>query len=49
MTLLEGLNEPGGISKKGCELYIANAHEIVVFDLSKMQSRVMEFDFTLLS
>ena len=46
MTLLEGLNEPGGISKKGCELYIANtsAHEIVVFDLSKMQSRVMGFD-----
>ena len=51
MTLLEGLNEPGGIAKKGCELYIANsnANEIVVFDLSKMQSRVMGFDFTLLS
>ncbi|MCJ7765989.1 MAG: hypothetical protein MUP09_08635, partial [Thiovulaceae bacterium] len=48
MTLLEGLNEPGGISKKGCELYIANsnAHEIVVFDLSEMKSRVMEFDIT---
>ncbi|MBU1642622.1 redoxin domain-containing protein [bacterium] len=48
MTLLEGLNEPGGISKKGCELYIANtnAHEIVVFDLSKMQNRVMAFDLT---
>jgi len=47
MTLLEDLNEPSGISKKGCELYIANtnAHEIVVFDLSKMESRVMEFRF----
>ncbi len=50
MTLMEGLNEPGGISKKGCELYIANtnAHAIVVFDLSKMQSRVIAFDFRLL-
>jgi hypothetical protein len=50
-TLLEGLNEPGGISKKGCELYIANtnAHEIVVFDLSKMQSRVLAFDLTQVS
>ena len=48
MTLLEGLNEPGGIAKKGCELYIANsnANEIVVFDLSKMQSRVLAFDLT---
>ena len=47
MTLLEGLNEPSGISKKGCELYIANtnAHEVIVFDLSKMESRVMEFKF----
>ena len=47
MTLLEGLNEPSGISKKGCELYIVNtnAHEIVVFDLSKMEKRVMEFRF----
>ena len=46
-TLIEGLNEPGGISKKGCELFIANtnANEIVVFDLSKMESRVMEFRF----
>ena len=46
MTLLEGLNEPGGIAKKGCELFIAdtNAHRIVVFDLSTMQSRVMAFD-----
>ncbi len=48
MTLLEGLNEPGGIAKKGCELFIAdtNAHRIVVFDLSKMESRVMAFDRT---
>ncbi len=47
MTLLEGLSEPGGISKKGCELFIANTnvHQIVVFDLSKMQSRVMRFSF----
>ena len=47
MTLLEGLNEPGGIAKRGCELYIAdtNAHEIIAFDLSKMQSRVMRFRF----
>ncbi|MGB6020342.1 MAG: hypothetical protein WBF77_12195, partial [Sulfurimonadaceae bacterium] len=46
-TLLEGLNEPSGIAKKGCELFIANtnAHEIVVFDLSKMEKRVMEFSF----
>ncbi len=44
-TLLEGLNEPGGIAKKGCELFIANtnAHEIVVFDLSKMEKRVMTY------
>lgn len=48
MTLLDGLNEPGGISKRGCELYIANtnAHEIVVFDLSKMEKRVMAFTFS---
>ncbi len=47
ITLLEGLNEPGGIAKKGCELFIANtnAHEIIVFDLSKMEKRVMEFTF----
>jgi thiol-disulfide isomerase/thioredoxin len=47
ITLLEDLNEPSGISKKGCELYIANTneHEIIVFDLSKMESRVMEFRF----
>jgi len=47
MTLLEDLDEPRGIAKKGCELYIANtnAHEIVVFDLSKMQKRVIVFCF----
>lgn len=46
-TLLEDLDEPAGIAKKGCELFIANtnAHEIVVFDLSKMEKRVMEFTF----
>ncbi len=49
-TLVSDLNEPSGIAKKGCELYIANtnAHEIVVFDLSKMESRVMKFSFTVL-
>ncbi len=47
MTLLEGLSEPSGISKKGCDLYIANTntHEILVFDLSKMERRVMQFRF----
>jgi len=47
MTLLEDLDEPRGIAKKGCELYIANtnADEIVVFDLSKMQRRVIQFRF----
>lgn len=44
MTLIEDLSEPSGISKKGCKLYIANtnAHEIVVFDLSKMQRTRLE-------
>ncbi|MEN8146957.1 MAG: hypothetical protein ABFR02_04990, partial [Campylobacterota bacterium] len=48
-TLLDGLNEPSGIAKKECELFIANtnAHEIVVFDLPKMESRVMEFSFNI--
>jgi len=48
MTLLDGLDEPGGISKRGCELYIANtnAHEIVAFDLPKMEKKVMAFRFT---
>ena len=47
-TLLEGLNEPSGISKKGCELIIAYtmAHEVVVFDRSKMESKVIEFMFS---
>ncbi len=38
LTLIEGLSEPSGICKKGCHLFIANtnAHEIVIFDLSKM-------------
>jgi len=42
MTLLDALNEPGGIGKKGCELFIAdtNAHRIIRSDLSKMQSSV---------
>lgn len=44
MTLIEGLSEPSGISKKGCELFIANtnAHEVLVFDLSKMEKRKLE-------
>lgn len=43
MTLLENLDEPSGIAKKGCSLYICNtnAHEIIVFDLSKMQSTTL--------
>lgn len=47
ITLLEDLHEPSGLSKKGCELFVANtnAHEILVFDLSQMQSRVMSFSF----
>lgn len=38
MTLIEGLNEPTGICKQGCYLYIAEtgAHSIVRFDLSAM-------------
>ncbi len=47
ITLVEDLNEPSGLSKKGCELFIANtnAHEVLVFDLSKMESKVIEFSF----
>ena len=43
MTLVEGLNQPSGISKKACNLYICNtnSHEIIVFDLSQMQSTVL--------
>lgn len=45
MTLLSGLNAPAGISKKGCQLSIADtdAHQIIRFDLSKMRSEVMRF------
>ena len=44
MTLLEDLSEPSGISKKWCQLFIANtnAHEILVFDLSQMQKTRFE-------
>jgi len=44
MTIIEELSEPSGISKKGCQLFIANtnAHEIVVFDISKMQKTILE-------
>jgi len=43
MTLVEGLDEPAGISKKACKLYICNTnrHEIIVFDLSRMQKTVL--------
>jgi len=43
MTLIEGLDEPSGISKKACKLYICNtnAHEIIVFDLSQMQKTIL--------
>ena len=42
--LLEELAEPCGIDKKACELYICNTnkHEIIIFDLSKMQKRIFE-------
>jgi hypothetical protein len=38
VTLIDGLNEPTGIAKQGCRLYIAEtgAHRIVTFDLSAM-------------
>lgn len=41
-TLVEGLHEPTGISKRGCHLYIAEtgAHRIVKFDLSAMRLEV---------
>lgn len=43
LTLLEELCEPSGIAKRGCNLYICNtnAHEIILFDLSKMQKRTL--------
>lgn len=39
LTLIEELNEPTGICKEGCHLYIAEtgAHRIIRFDLSTMQ------------
>lgn len=45
LTLVEGLKEPGGISKCGCKLYIAetNAHAVAVFDLSAMQASRLHF------
>lgn len=44
MTLMEGLCEPSGISKRGCQLFIVNtnAHEVLVFDLSKMKKTTLE-------
>lgn len=40
MTLFESLNEPCGLDKKGCDIYIAdtNAHAIVRFNLSQMKA-----------
>ncbi len=45
LTLLEGLDEPAGISKKGCDLFIAdtNAHRIIRFNLSVMEESVFYF------
>lgn len=39
-TLLEGLNEPTGLSKHGCNVYIAEtgAHRVVKFDLSALRT-----------
>ncbi len=44
MTLIDKLSEPSGISKKGCQLFIANtnAHELLLFDLSKMEKTLLE-------
>ncbi len=43
MTLLSGLDEPMGIAKDGCGLYIAetNAQRIIRFDLPSMRSEVL--------
>ena len=43
MTLLEGLDEPTGICKRGCSLYIAEtgAHRIVRYDLSDTASHAL--------
>ncbi len=43
INLIEGLDEPSGISKKECKLYICNTnrHEIILFDLSQMQRTVL--------
>ena len=44
MTLIEGLDEPSGIDKKSCRLYVCNTnkHEIIIFDLSQMKRTVLE-------
>lgn len=44
LSLIEGLDEPSGIGKKACKLYICNTnkHEIIVFDLSQMQGTRLE-------
>ena len=44
VTILDDLNEPSGVDKKACELYICNTnkHEIIIFDLSQMQKRTLE-------
>ena len=43
MTLCGELDEPTGICKRGCSLYIAEtgAHRIVRIDLSVMTSHVL--------
>ena len=40
MTLMENLNEPAGLCKEGCSLYIveSGAHRILKFDLSSMRA-----------
>ena len=44
ITIVDNLDEPAGIDKKACELYICNTnkHEIIIFDLSKMQKRTLD-------
>jgi thiol-disulfide isomerase/thioredoxin len=42
MDLIEGLDAPMGIAKRGCILYIVNtnAHEIITFNLSEMKKAI---------
>ena len=39
MTLLETLNEPQNISKKGCQLFFTCKQKKMIFDLSTMKQK----------